>query len=103
MDAKCGKNVIQTLAETNDVPLMFVYLLQGSAGHRKCCLTAVSHGGWAGGLVRPVGESASGLLMSFALTRLQTLSGRGNSQARGLGLHLGEEISYCVKLKTHSP
>lgn len=100
MDAKCGKNIIQTLAETNDIPLMFVYLLQGSAGHRKCCLTAVSHGGWAGGL-KPVGESASGLLMSFALTRLQTLSGRGNSQARGLGLHLGEEISYCVKLKTH--
>lgn len=84
---------------TNDVPLVFVYLLQGSAGRRKCSLTAVSHGGWVAGSVRPVGESASGLLMSFALTRLQTVSGRGSSQARGSGLHLGRKSVIVSHLK----
>lgn len=68
--------------------LVFLYLLQGSAGRRTCCLTVVSHGGWVEGWVRPVGESVPGPLKGSALTHLQTRTVRENSEAHGSGLHL---------------
>lgn len=69
-----------------------LYLLRGSAGRTKCCLTVVGHEELMGGWGRPVGESVSGPREDFGPIPLQTQTGKENLQAHGSGRHLGSEL-----------
>lgn len=82
---KCVKDYSITLYV---IRLPFLHLLLRWAGRRRCCLTVVSHGGWAGGWVTPVGASVCAPLKGSAPSHLRTLTGRETSQAHGSGLHL---------------
>lgn len=90
----------KTLFKVTVCSRLFIYLLRGSAGRRKCCPTAAGRGGWVEGWARPADERASGPPAGFSPTRPRTLTGRENSDAHGSGLHLRREKTWHLYINT---